>query len=182
MQKTVTYAGKNFKLFISESEIREMVKVLAEKINNDYKHLAGGEIWLVSILSGSFMFVADLVRRLNFDHKLEFVMIRSYEGMASRGEVEHILELPEHVTGKHILVIEDIIDTGLTVDAFMEKIKDQNPASLKVCALLSKPEVNNDIIHIDYLGRDIPPAFVIGYGLDINGQGRHLRDIYSLET
>lgn len=182
MNKSVNYFDKEFKIYIPETEIREMVKVLAEKVNNHYQKHKGEEICLVSILSGSFVFVADLIRRLNFDHNLEFVMIRSYEGIQSKGEVEHLLELRASVTGKHVLVLEDIIDTGLTIDAFIDKIKDQNPKSVKICALLSKPEVNNDIIPIDFLGKEIPPEFVIGYGLDINGQGRHLRDIYKLVT
>ena len=182
MIKSVKYFDKEFEIFISESEIKEMVKVLAEKINNDYKNLGDKEIWVVSILSGSFVFVSDLVRRLQFDHRIEFVKIQSYEGMQSSGNARHLLELSESAADKHILVIEDIIDTGLTIDAFIEKIRDQNPASLKVCALLSKPEVNNDIIPVDYLGKEIPPSFVIGYGLDINGYGRHLKDIYQLKS
>jgi len=182
IQKRVTYEGKTFELFIPESEIREIVKVLAEKINNDYSGIAGAEICIVSILSGSFIFVADLVRRLRFDHKVDFVKIRSYDGMESRGEVEHVLELEAPAAGKHILIVEDIIDTGLTIDAFIEKIKAQKPASLKTCALLSKPDVHNDIIPVDYLGREIPPSFVIGYGLDINGMGRQLRGVYKLVT
>lgn len=180
--KTKSYFDKQFELYISENELKEIVKVLAEKINNDYMSIEGEEICIVSILDGSFIFVADLVRRLKFDHSVDFVKIRSYDGTRSRGEVEHILELSEPASGKHIIVVEDIIDTGLTIDAFVEKIRSQNPASLKICALLSKPEVHNDIIPIDYLGREIPPCFVIGYGLDINGQGRYLKDIYQLVT
>ncbi len=180
--KNVNYYNKDFKLYISENEIKEIVKVLAEKINNDYTLIKKEEICIVSILNGSFVFVADLIRRLNFDHKVDFVKIKSYDGIESKGEVEHILELGESAKGKHILVIEDIVDTGLTIEAFIDKIKSQKPASLKVCALLSKPEVNNDIIPIDYLGKEIPPCFVIGYGLDISGMGRHLRDIYQLEA
>ena len=176
-----TYFGKEFETFIDEIEIREMVKVLAEQINNDYADKKE-EIGIVSILDGSFIFVADLVRRLRFDHKLDFVKIKSYEGTKSRGKVEHLLELSASTEGKHILVVEDIIDTGLTIDAFIGKIKGQKPVSLKVCALFSKPEVHNDIIPIDYLGREIPPCFIIGYGLDINGEGRHLKDIYQLVT
>lgn len=181
MIKRRRYFDKDFELYISENEIKEMIKVLAEKINNDYENV-DGEICVVSILDGSFIFVADLVRRLHFDHKVDFVKIRSYEGTRNRGEVEHLLELSDSAKGKHIIVVEDIIDTGLTIDAFIGKIKGQNPASLKVCTLFSKPEVHNDIIQIDYLGREIPPCFIIGYGLDINGEGRYLKDIYQLVT
>jgi hypoxanthine phosphoribosyltransferase len=182
MMKRVKYQDKVFEVFISEAEIKEIVKALAEQINNDYKNESDSEICVVSILSGSFIFVADLVRRLRFDHTIDFVKIRSYEDTSSTGEVEHILELSDSAKDKHIIVVEDIIDTGLTIDAFIEKIKDQNLRSLKTCTLLSKPEVHNDIIPIDYLGKEIPPCFVIGYGLDINGWGRHLKDIYQLVT
>ncbi len=182
IQHEVTYFGKDFELFISESEIKEIVKVLAEKINNDYSGIEGSEICIVSILSGSFVFVADLVRRLRFDHKVDFVKLRSYDGIKSSGQVEHVLELQDSAAGKHILVVEDIIDTGLTLDALISKIKSQNPASLKTCALLSKPDVHNDIVAVDYLGREIPPCFVIGYGLDINGMGRQHRGVYKLIT
>jgi len=181
MDKTVTYFDKEFEVFISESEIKEIVKVLAEKINNDYSNIKDKEIWIISILSGSFIFVSDLVRRFKFDHKIKFVKIRSYEGTSSSGQVEHQLELTGTTENKHILIIEDIIDTGLTLDSFIEKINNQKPASLKVCTLLSKPEVHNDIIPIDYLGKEIPPSFVIGYGLDINGYARNLRSIYQLK-
>ena len=177
----VTYFDKVFSLYISKEELNQILDSLALHINDHYKHV-DGEVILVSILDGSFIFMADLVRRLDFDFEVEFVKIRSYEGTESLGEVELLLELQKDIKGKHVLVVEDVIDTGLTIERFITQINGQSPASIKVCALLSKPDVHNDIIHIDYIGKEIPPAFVIGYGLDIDGKARNLDAIYQLET
>ena len=179
MKTNVTYAGKEFAPYILKEEINDIVQRLAEQMNADYKSKKE-DICVVSILDGSFIFMSDLVRCLDFNFTIEFVKIKSYEDTESNGNAEHILELTKSVKGKHIIVVEDIIDTGLTIEVFLEKIRYQEPASLKICTLLSKPEVHNDIIPIDYLGKEIPPTFVIGYGLDINGHGRQLEDIYQM--
>jgi hypoxanthine phosphoribosyltransferase len=177
----VTYFDKVFSLFISKDEINEILNKLALEVNETYQNV-NEDVILVSILDGSFIFMADLVRKLDFEFDIEFVKIRSYEGMESSGDFELLLNLQIEIEGKHILIIEDIVDTGLTIEKFIDKIKEMNPASVKVCSLLSKPEVHNDIIDIDFVGREIPPAFVIGYGLDIDGKARNLDGIYQLET
>lgn len=177
----VTYFDKVFSVYISKKEIEQILDNLASSINEHYKNVVG-DVVLVSILDGSFIFMADLVRRLDFEFDIEFVKIRSYEDMESTGNIELLLELHKDIKGKHVLVVEDVVDTGLTIEQFIAQIHGEEPASIRVCTLLSKPDVHNDIIHIDYIGKEIPPAFVIGYGLDINGKARNLDAIYQLET
>ena len=169
-----------FKEFVSKNEISSIVNELATQVKND---LPENEVPLfIGILNGCFVFAADFVRAYRGNCEISFVKLASYEGISSTDKVKKLIGVNENLEGRTVVILEDIIDTGLTIDAFIEKIRDQNPASLKVCALLSKPEVNNDIIPVDYLGKEIPPSFVIGYGLDINGYGRHLKDIYQLKS
>jgi len=177
----VKFFDKVFSLFISKDEINEILNQLTIDINSAYKDIKG-EVVLVSILDGSFIFMADLVRKLDFDFDIEFVKIKSYQGLKSTGKFDVLLNLQNEVIGKHILIVEDIVDTGLTIEKFIEQLQELSPASVKVCTLLSKPEVHNDIINIDFVGKEIPPAFVIGYGLDIDGKARNLDGIYQLET
>lgn len=179
MNDEVTIEQKTFQLFLSAEEIDGFISTLASKINEDYQDKK--EIILISILDGSFIFMADLVRKLNFHHQIKFVKLRSYKDLESTGEVEFILDLDEELDDKDVLIVEDIIDTGLTIEAFLDRIKDMKPKSLKVCTLFSKPEVHNDIIKLDYIGQEIPPHFIVGYGLDLNGKGRHLPAIYKLK-
>lgn len=178
---TITYAGKTFSKHITAEELDAMTQKVADEINATYQPFQM-DIILISILDGSFIFMADLVRKLDFDHLIHFVKLKSYADMESTGEVEYILDLSVDVTGKHVLVVEDIIDTGLTLESMITKLNKANPLSVKVCTLLSKPEVHNDIVQVDFVGREIDPEFIIGYGLDINGYGRNLPDIYKLKV
>ena len=181
MKNEIELEGKVFQTYISSEELDKIVSGLADRLNEAY-NIYKIEIVLISILDGSFIFMADLVRKLTFPHKVHFVKIRSYENMQSVGEVEYILELDTDVKGKHVIVVEDIIDTGLTIESFVEKLSKAEPLSVKICSLLSKPEVHNDIVNIDYVGKEIPPEFVVGYGLDLNGYGRNLPHIYKLKV
>lgn len=178
--ESVIFEGKEFEVFIPEKEIKAITYRLAEEINKCYADL-GKPLTLISILDGSFVFMADLIRQLNIDVKIQFVKLKSYEGTSSRGEVAHILKLQDNIEGEDLLIVEDIIDTGLTLEVFKEEISVMNPKSIRICTLLSKPEIHNEIVNIDFVGREIPPYFVIGYGLDINGKGRQLKDIYRLK-
>lgn len=177
----VNYEGKAFEKFISSQEIKSITNRLAHDINTYYKDFKE-DLVFISILDGAFIFMADLVRLITLDIEIEFVKLKSYEGTSSRGEVAHLLKLQKPIEGKHILVIEDIIDTGLTIEVFLEELLKKNPASVKICSFLSKPDIHNDIVTIDFLGKEIPPEFVIGYGLDINGKARNLEDIYKLKV
>lgn len=172
---------KTFEVYLSQTDIAALVSKLAAELNEEYGQYQL-DVLLVSILDGSFIFMADLVRKLKFKHKIQFVKLRSYEDMESSGEVEFILDLNSDISDKHIVIIEDIIDTGLTIESFVDRLKAQNPLSIKTCTLLSKPEVHNDIVDIHFVGKEIPPEFVVGYGLDLNGYGRNLPHLYKLKV
>lgn len=179
--KSVELQNKTFELFIDQERINTAVKKIASEIDAYYKNKPE-PIVLISILDGSFIFMADLVRYIQKDLEIEFVKLKSYEGTNSRGEIAHLLKLSKSLKGKHAIVVEDIIDTGLTIDVFLEELEKKDSLSIKVCTLLSKPDIHNDIVNIDFLGLEIPPDFVIGYGLDIDGLGRNLPDIYKLKV
>ena len=179
--KEIVFEDKVFELFIDRKAIASIVKRMALEIDQYYKDL-DEPLVLISILDGSFIFMADLIRLIDSRIEIEFVKLKSYDGIRSRGEVAHHLKLTNSLEGKHALVVEDIIDTGLTIDIFLDELKKKACVSTKVCALLSKPDVHNDIVNIDFKGIDIAPEFVIGYGLDINGLGRNLPDIYKLKV
>ncbi len=180
MEDSIQLEDKTFVKYISASELEGIVDRLATALNAYYTKFQL-EIILVSILDGSFIFMADLVRKLTFPHKIHFVKLKSYQDMESTGQVEVLLDLNVEVDGKHILIVEDIVDTGLTLEAFKGRLNKSNPLSVKLCTLLSKPEVHNDIVELDFVGKEIPPEFIVGYGLDLNGIARNLPDIYKLK-
>ena len=176
----VQIGNRTFVKYIPASEIELIIERLATEINESYRDYKI-DVVLISILDGSFVFMADLVRKLDFLHHIQFVKLKSYEGTESTGTVTELLDIEMDITGKHVIIIEDIIDTGLTIEAFLDILKKKEPLSVKVCTLLSKPEVHNDIIDINYIGKEVPPEFIVGYGLDLNGLGRNLPDIYKLK-
>lgn len=165
-------------LLISRKEIAQKVKDLANQINRDYQ---GKAPVLVGILKGTFVFLADLVRHLNLPVEIDFVQISSYVGMETTGKIKIVKKLGIPVKGRDVLVIEDIVDTGLTLSFLLNYIKRKKPASLKTCALFDKPERRRIPIPIDYLGFTVPNKFLVGYGLDWNEKFRHLPDLWILE-
>lgn len=169
---------KTFVPFLSEKEIQQQVDKMAAAINDDY---AGLRPMFISILNGSFMFAADLFRRLTIDAEICFIKLASYKGTTSSGSVITAIGLDADLIGKHLIIVEDIVDTGKTLNAFLPKLLHQQPASLKIAALLHKPEAATYPIRVDYLGFSIPDRFVVGYGLDYDGLGRNLREIYQLK-
>lgn len=169
--------GKNFKPYLRRDEIGKIVDKLAKKIEKDY---AGEEVLFLIVLKGSIVFGADLMRRVGLRSSVETIKAKSYGSkLHSAGKVE-ILETKIELAGKHILVVEDIVDTGRTLKAMLEFLKSKNPASVEAVSLLSKPEQREVEVEIKYVGLEIPPAFVVGYGLDYDEQGRQLPDIYAL--
>lgn len=159
-------------VMISEEEIQKIVKGLGEKISADY---AGKEILLVVILKGSLIFAADLMRYITVPVKLDFMQASSYgSGMQSSGIINIKKDLENDAAGKHILIIEDIIDSGNTLAKLKHVLKDRGPASVKICSLLSKPSRREMEVEVEYIGRDIPDEFVVGYGLDFDEKYRNL--------
>lgn len=159
-------------VMISEEEIQKIVKGLGEKISADY---AGKEILLAVILKGSLIFAADLMRYITVPVKLDFMQASSYgSGMQSSGIINIKKDLENDAAGKHILIIEDIIDSGNTLAKLKHVLKDRGPASVKICSLLSKPSRREMEVEVEYIGRDIPDEFVVGYGLDFDEKYRNL--------
>lgn len=166
---------ENCKILIDEKTLQKRIKQLAAQITEDFK---GKKITLICILKGSLYFFADLTKRIDLESEIEFVRISSYEGEKSTGKISLKLDTDEPVTGKNVIVIEDIIDTGRTLSYLMNYLKEQKPKKLKLCTLLDKPE-RREVkgIKVNYTGFTIPNRFVIGYGLDLDQKYRNLPQI-----
>lgn len=168
---------KDFKPYISADKINEQVKRVATDINRDYK---GHKPLFIAILNGSFMFAADLFKEITIEAEICFIKLASYKGIKSSGQVITAIGLDVDLVGREIIILEDIVDTGNTLSKFLPQIYHHNPASLKVAALLHKPEAMIHQIKIDYLGFTVPNKFLLGYGLDYDGLGRNIKEIYQL--
>lgn len=167
------------RVLITKAEIDATVKRLASEISRDY---GGKNPLLLGILKGSFVFMADLVRQLDFPLEVEFIRLSSYgSGQQTRGKVKVVQGLRLDVRDRHVLVVEDIVDTGITVAFLLEYLKKKKPASVKLCALTDKPSRRRVPVRIDYTGLTVPDKFLVGYGLDFNEKYRNLSDICVLE-
>lgn len=168
---------KRFKVSIPEAEILERVKAVADKINNDMK---GKRPLLLAVLNGSFIFAADLMRHLTVDCEISFVKLASYQGTTSTGTIKEVIGINEDLTGRDIIIVEDIVESGHTIKRMLDTLGTRNPASIHVCTLLFKPEALKVPLDVEYAAIRIPNDFIVGYGLDYDGLGRNLRDIYTL--
>ena len=173
----VKIKDKTFKTFIPEQEILTRVKAVADKINAD---MAGKKPLLLAVLNGSFMFAADLMRYITITCEISFVKLASYEGTTSTGKVKEVIGLNEDICGREVIIVEDIVDTGKTMERMMDTLGTRNPASLHICTLLLKPDKLKIPLNIEYAAMEIPNDFIVGYGLDYDQEGRNLRDIYTL--
>lgn len=173
----VKIKDKTFKTSITEREIRERVKAVAERISHD---MEGKNPLLLGVLNGSFIFAADLMRELTIPCEVSFVKLASYQGITSTGKVHEVLGINEDLAGRHIVIVEDIVDTGKTMKQMIESLGTRNPASVHVCTLFVKPDKLQEPIDIEYACFSIPNDFIVGYGLDYDQQGRNLKDIYTL--
>ncbi len=169
---------KNFVPFIAKDIIAQRVSELAAQINADY---AGKRPLVIGILNGSFMFAADLFRQLTIEAEISFIKLASYKGTTSTGKVLTAIGLDENLSNRHIILVEDIIDTGKTLYTFMPEITSRQPASVKIATLLLKPEALQHDIKADYCAFEIKNQFVLGYGLDYDGLGRNLPELYILK-
>ena len=174
---TIRVHDKTFKSFISEGEIHKAVIQLAGDLDNDY---ADKKPVFIAILNGAFIFAADLFKCLKIDAEISFIKLASYKGMKSSGQVITAVGLDVELFDRHVVILEDIVDTGKTLHEFLPQLWHQQPASLKIVALLHKPQAKAFPVKVDYTGFDIPDKFVVGYGLDYNGLGRNTRAIYQL--
>ena len=164
--------------YINETDLLKAVEEVAQKINADYK---GKEVLFVGVLNGVFMFASDLLKRIDLDCQISFVKLSSYDGTQSTEIVKQLFGLSESVEGKHVIILEDIVDTGITIDGLYNDLKKQNPASLEICTLLFKPEKYTKGVPIKYIAKSVPNEFVVGYGLDYDGFGRNFPMIYQLK-
>lgn len=168
---------KTFDTYLSEETIQEKIKELAAAINRDY---ADKRPLFIAILNGSFMFAADLFKHLTIQAEISFIKLASYKGMKSSGSVITAIGLDEDLYNRDVVIIEDIVDTGRTLYKFIPSLEHQQPSSLKIATLLHKPEATVHPLTLDYVGFSIPNKFVLGYGLDYDGLGRNLKEIYQL--
>ncbi|HMK27120.1 MAG TPA: hypoxanthine phosphoribosyltransferase [Chitinophagaceae bacterium] len=168
---------KSFETYLSDATIQQRVSEIATAINKDY---AGKKPLFICILNGSFMFAADLFKQLTIESELCFIKLASYKGMKSSGKVITSIGLEEDLFGKDVIIVEDIVDTGKTLHRFLPKLVHQQPKSLKIATLLHKSDATEYPLVLDYVGFVIPNKFVVGYGLDYDGLGRNLREIYQL--
>jgi hypoxanthine phosphoribosyltransferase len=168
---------KEFEPYLSVAEITHKIQEMADAINRDY---AGKRPLFIAILNGSFMFAADLFKAVTIDAEICFIKLASYKGTKSSGQVITAIGLDTDLIDRHVIILEDIVDTGKTLSEFLPQLHHHHPKSLKIAALLHKPEATVYPIKIDYLGFSIPNKFVLGYGLDYDGLGRNIKEIYQL--
>jgi len=168
---------KTFETSITEAEILQRVKELAAQLNRD---LAGKNPLFLSVLNGSFIFTADLMREISIPFEISFVKLASYQGTTSTGKISEVIGINEDLSGRTVVIVEDIVESGLTMKRMIESIGTRNPESVQVCTLFFKPSKLKADIQIDYAAFTIPDDFIVGYGLDYNQQGRGLRDVYTI--
>ena len=176
MEETITLHDKKFRIMIPAEKIDEAVSAVAARINADY---ADKQTPLfVGVLNGSFMFMSDLIKKIEFQNELSFVKLASYEGTTSTGEVKSLIGLTTPIEGRHVIIVEDIVDTGESIDHMIRDLGRHHPASIAVCTLFFKPGSDRKQRQIKYRAMEIGNEFIVGYGLDYDQLGRSLKDIY----
>jgi len=175
---SIKVLDKEFVPYLLEKEIQEKITALAVQLNKDY---AGKRPIFLSILNGSFLFTADLFKQITIEAEVCFIKLASYKGMSSSGNVITAIGLEANVSGRDIIILEDIIDTGKTLHHYLPQLLSSSPASVKVAVLLNKKEALQFPVQVDYTCFEIPNKFVVGYGLDYDGLGRNSKDIYQLK-
>ena len=170
---------KTFELSIPYAELDKAITALGDKINEDYKDV--DTPLFLGVLSGAFMFMSELMQKINFPCELSFVKLSSYSGMASTGKVQELIGLRNNIEGRHVIIVEDIVDTGHTIVALKQILADAGAKESYICTLLLKPEAYKQDVKIDYTAIEIPNKFIVGFGLDYDELGRNYKDIYVLD-
>ena len=176
--KKVRLKDKSFQLFIDSKELNDSIESLSNKINQDYSER---EPIFLCVLNGAFVFAAELIKRFNHECQVSFVKLSSYQGLKSSGTINSLIGLNEDIKGKDVIIVEDIVDTGQTIANIVENILNKNPRSIEVATLLYKPKSYQKQIPIKYKAIEIGNDFIVGFGLDYNGLGRNLEEIYIIE-
>ena len=174
---TIKVKEKQFAISIPEAEILTAVQRVADAINHD---LEGKEPLFLSVLNGAFMFTADLMKRITIPCEVSFIKLSSYEGTSSTGQVRQLMGLNQCIKGRTVVIVEDIVDTGLTMQKLLQPLQAQEPAEVHIATLLLKPDKLKVPLHIEYAAMQIPNDFIVGYGLDYDGFGRYYKDIYTV--
>jgi len=177
--KRVTVLNKNFEIFIESSKIHLVVEKMAKQMNED---LQDKDVIFLGILNGSFMFASDLYKLITIPSQISFLKLASYQGTSTSGNVKRLIGINEDLIGKTVVVLEDIVDTGITMENIIKQLLGYEPAEIKIATFLFKPDAMQTKIKLDYVGMEIPNDFIIGYGLDYNGFGRNLADIYKISN
>jgi len=173
---TVKILDQYFELFIPYEKIRSVIERIADEMN---ENLEGKNPLFLCVLNGSFMFAAEIFKRITLlDAEITFVKLASYSGTSSTGQIKELIGLNENLKGRTVVILEDIVDTGITIARTIEQIRSMDPARIQVATLLLKPDALKQEVHLDYVGLEIPNDFIVGYGLDYEGRGRNLIDIY----
>jgi hypoxanthine phosphoribosyltransferase len=175
--KEIQILDKKFSEYLTEKVIQGRIDELAKKINSE---LAGKEVVFLGILNGAFLFAADLFRRIDFPARISFVKLASYQGTSSSGSIKELIGWNENINNKIIVVVEDIVDTGNTLERIVDELVIRKAAEIRIAALLFKPDAYTKQIPLHYIGFEIPNNFVVGYGLDYDGFGRNLPSVYTL--
>lgn len=175
----VTLLDKTFKVNIPHEQIQEAIAALAERLNNDYKDCPSTPLLLV-VLNGAFMFASDLMKNIDFDCEVSFVKLASYEGTATTGTIKELIGLSSDISERHVIVVEDIVDTGNSIKHMLNTLERFKLASVEVATLLFKPESYQGTFPIKYYAKSIPNDFIVGFGLDYDQLGRNLKDIYKI--
>jgi hypoxanthine phosphoribosyltransferase len=175
--KEIRILDKNFRELLTENVIQERISELARQINKD---LSGKEVVFLGILNGAFLFAADLFRRIDFPARISFIKLASYQGTSSSGTIKELIGWNEDIRNKTIVVVEDIVDTGNTLERIVDELIIRKAAEIRIAAVLYKPDAFTKNIPLDYIGFEIPNDFVVGYGLDYDGFGRNLPSVYTL--
>ena len=177
MEQLIQVRDKQFRLFIEESRIQEEIARIAERMNRE---LAGKDPIFLGILNGAFMFASDLYKQLRFPCQITFLKLASYSGTRSSGTVKQLIGINLDIKDRVVVVLEDIVDSGITLDTIIRQLSGYGPSELRVATLLHKPEATVRQVSLDYVGMEIPNDFILGYGLDYDGYGRNFREIYQL--
>lgn len=177
--KTVKLHDKVFEISIERAKIEKAILSIAEKLNDEF--IDKEPPIFLSILNGSFMFTSDLLKMLNFNSEVSFLKLSSYSGTSTTGEVKELIGFNKNIEGKIVIVLEDIVDTGITLEKIIESLKSHNPKEIRLATMLFKPEAYQKSMKLDYVGMEIPNDFIVGYGLDYDELGRNLPDIYTLK-
>jgi hypoxanthine phosphoribosyltransferase len=175
--KEIRILDKNFREFLVEKVVKDRIEELARKMNKD---LAGKDVVFLGILNGAFLFAADLFRRIELEARISFVKLASYEGIGSSGTIKELIGWNEDIKGKSVVIVEDIVDTGNTLERIVDELVIRKVSEIRIATMLFKPAAYKKNIPLDYVGFEIPNDFVVGYGLDYDGYGRNLPSVYSL--